>query len=165
VLEGLTSSTLEVDLSSQFRVVFENALIIPRIEESPLFGHGFGYAYKPPLGIPGTFNSDFAPYYAHNFYLWILVKAGVTGLAIFLWFSLAPILKTFRQSSGLAHASAGAATALLACSFVVPMPIGSPTALLLGALLGAAAAFSSVDSKTPTHAKFHSRHKIRQLNH
>lgn len=139
VLGGLTSETLTVDNSAQFRFQQENALIIPRISEAPLAGHGFGYAYKLPTGIPGSFSADFAPFYAHNFYLWILVKAGLIGLALFLWFALVPTIRSIWSGNVMTVAAGGAALALLATSFVAPMPVGSPTGLILGALIGVCA--------------------------
>lgn len=142
VLGGLTSETLTVDSSAQFRFQQENLLIIPRIAENPFLGHGFGYAYKLPTGVAGTFNADFAPYYAHNFYLWLLAKAGLIGLALFLWFALVPAIRSLRGGSPAMVAAGGATLALLATSFVAPMPIGSPTGLILGALIGVCAATS-----------------------
>ncbi|MFJ5963057.1 O-antigen ligase family protein [Pseudarthrobacter oxydans] len=150
VLGGLTSDTLAVDNSAQFRFQMENALIIPRIEESPLLGHGFGYAYKLPSGVPGSFTADFAPYYAHNFYLWILVKAGALGLILFLWLALAPTLRLLRTGPISSHAVGGATAALLATSFVAPIPIGSPTALIFGALIGCCYAFQNSQSQSQT---------------
>lgn len=139
VLGGLTSETLTVDNSAQFRFQQENALIIPRIGEAPLAGHGFGYAYKLPTGIPGSFSADFAPFYAHNFYLWILAKAGLIGLVLFLWFAVVPALRSIRSGNVTTVPAGGAALALLATSFVAPMPLGSPTGLILGALIGVCA--------------------------
>lgn len=136
VLGGLNSDTLSIDNSAQFRFQQENLLIEPRIAEAPIMGHGFGYAYKIPIGIPGTFNADFAPYYAHNFYLWVLAKTGLIGLVVFLWFALLPTVRSLRRTELTVVATGGAILALLATSFVAPMPIGSPTGFILGALIG-----------------------------
>lgn len=143
VLGGLTSETLTVDGSAQFRFQQENALIIPKISEAPVLGHGFGYAYKLPTGNPGSFYADFAPYYAHNFYLWILAKAGLVGLCLFLLFAVVPLVKSLKARSVVATAAAGGVAALLAISFVAPIPIGSPTGLLLGALIGLCASHTA----------------------
>lgn len=136
VLGGLTSDTLAVDNSAQFRFQMENNLIVPRIEEAPLLGHGFGFAYKLPTGLPGSFTADFAPYYAHNFYLWLLAKAGVLGLLLFVYFAVLPLFRLLNVRNHLGYAVGAATTAFLAISFVAPVPIGSPTALILGVLIG-----------------------------
>lgn len=142
VLGGLTSDTLAVDNSAQFRFLMENNLILPKINDAPFFGHGFGFAYKLPTGPLGSFTAEFAPYYAHNFYLWILVKAGILGLLLFLCFSLLPCIKLLNTRDHLGLAFGGATCALLAISFVAPMPIGSPTSLIFGALIGTCYAYS-----------------------
>ena len=77
----------------------ENVNLWIAIREAPLFGHGFGYAYQPPFGPAGRFAATFGPYYAHNFYLWLLAKAGIIGLVGFAMFALVPIIRAVRTQS------------------------------------------------------------------
>jgi O-antigen ligase len=139
VLGGLTTDGLETDGSAQFRFEQEDFYLIPKILESPLVGHGFGYAYKPLFTGRIVTNDDFQ-YYAHNFYLWLLVKAGIIGLSIFVFALVTPLFRAPRQSDSQTLATGAAAIGLLACSFVAPMPLGSPTSVLLGVLAGVCAA-------------------------
>ena len=116
----------------------ESAAMEEAIEQAPLIGHGFGHAYKSPEGTPGTFFFDRGPYYGHNFYLWALVKTGFLGLACFLLAITPPLFRAIaRPHDSVAVALASGAFGLLAISFVAPMPSGSPTAVVLGGLVGA----------------------------
>ncbi len=138
VVEGINSDTLQRDPSALFRQE-ENDLLRQSVYEAPVFGHGFGYAYKPPAGGRGTWMFEQAPYYAHNFYLWATAKTGIVGLILFgaatVTPVLIPILRT-GSSSRLASGISAAALGFLAISFVAPMPLGSPTAAILGAMVG-----------------------------
>lgn len=142
VLGGLTADGLATDGSAQFRFEQEDFYLLPKIWESPLFGHGFGYAYKPLFTGRIVTSEDFQ-YYAHNFYLWLLVKTGIIGLSIFVFALVLPLLRVQRQGDSQTLATGAAAVGLLACSFVAPMPLGSPTSVLLGVLAGACAAAST----------------------
>lgn len=121
----------------------ENANLWIAIRDAPLFGHGFGYAYQPPFGPPGRFAATFGPYYGHNFYLWLLAKAGIVGLVGFALFALVPIIRALHTQSVEAKASAIVALIVLAVSVVGPAGESGPGALVLGIALGAAMAFSS----------------------
>jgi hypothetical protein len=138
VLGGISSTAIAADGSAQFRFEQENYYLVPEIFRSPVFGHGYGYAYKPlETGRFITEKSEGLRYYAHNFYLWILVKTGFVGLLIFAFSIIVPVLGRMRVKSSIVHmASAAAAAGLLAASFVAPMPLGAPTSVLLGALAG-----------------------------
>lgn len=138
VLGGLTPSGISGDSSVQFRLQQENPYLFAAIRESPVFGHGFGYAYKP-LFTGRAFSADVDPegfrQYAHNFYLWTAVKCGAVGLLAVL----VPLLRLGRQSLASDRATAlfAPTLGLLVASLVAPMPTGSPTSLLLGLLFGA----------------------------
>ncbi|MDO1480755.1 O-antigen ligase family protein [Rhodococcus ruber] len=138
VVEGIRSDTLQSDPSAMFRQA-ENELLRQSINEAPVFGHGFGYAYKLPDGKRGTWTYEQAPYYAHNFYLWATAKTGIVGLILFGAAVATPLLiAIFRTGTSVRLASAISAAALgfLAISFVAPMPLGSPTAATLGVMVG-----------------------------
>lgn len=138
VISGLSDSGVQVDGSIQYRTVHENPYLLRAISESPVYGHGFGYAYKPLYtGRTFTFaGAQSFQYYAHNFYLWIWVKAGVLGLVGFLYAFASPLLFALRSKESAQLAAGGAAAALLACSVVAPMPANNATATLLGAAIG-----------------------------
>lgn len=141
VLEGSTGSSLSSDASVGYRVE-ETSRIVPVIEQSPIVGQGMGAAYQPPEGQSGQFLYDRGPYYAHNFYLWLLLKAGVVGLTLFLLAVLGPIWRALRApNKGQLVAGAGTA-AFLAVNFVAPLPLGTPESLILGALIGLLAGYS-----------------------
>jgi hypothetical protein len=138
VLGGITGSALAADGSAQFRFDQENVYLVPEIFRSPVFGHGYGYAYKPlETGRFVTDKGEALRYYAHNFYLWILVKAGVVGFLLFAFSVISPVLTRMNARSTAAQVAAGAAAAgLLAASFVAPMPLGAPTSVVLGVAVG-----------------------------
>ncbi len=143
VIEGLKPDSQAIDPSVLYRRK-ENATLTKKISESPAIGHGFGYAYKAPSGPPGDFFRETAPYYAHNFYLWLLLKAGWLGMAAFVWMAFVPLAKIlFKPVSTLQVAMASAAAGLLAISVFAPIPNDSPGAPLLGAVLGIAVALSA----------------------
>jgi hypothetical protein len=138
VLGGINGSALASDGSAQFRFDQENVYLVPEIFRSPVFGHGYGYAYKPlETGRFVTDKGEALRYYAHNFYLWILVKAGVVGFLLFAFSVIAPVLMRMNARSTAAQLAAGSAAAgLLAASFVAPMPLGAPTSVVLGLVVG-----------------------------
>lgn len=137
VLDGLTSSGLETDGSALFRVG-ENEQIWPVINESPLWGHGFGAAYKAPYGPSDYFTATTAPYYAHQYYYWLMLKGGAVLLAAFTLLVLLPVLKSlWSRIPDLTIASA-VTLAFAVVSTVAPMPNGFPTGALFGLMLGAA---------------------------
>ena len=110
VVDGITGSSLSNDASAAYRME-ETSHIIPVIERSPIIGYGMGAAYQPAQGPAGQFLYDRAPYYAHNFYLWLLLKAGVFGLALFLFAVLGPLWRAIRAPNS-GQLAAGAATAV-----------------------------------------------------
>ena len=136
VIDGFQPGAIERDTSVLFREE-ENYFMEQAIDEAPAFGNGYGFQYKPATGPVGSFTREIAPYYAHNFYLWIMVKSGLVGLLAFLWMTAVPLLRTIVTRSSETSVALGAAVAgMLAISFVAPMPNGSPTGLLFGAALG-----------------------------
>ena len=141
VLGGVSSKTLAVDPSVLARLA-EDANLNRAIATAPVFGHGLGYAYQPPLGKPGQFFATDGTAYAHNFYLWWLAKAGAVGMAAFALLALTPLFRALRCASAPAKISAAVGVALLAVCNVSPMPEGYG-ALVLGMTLGSAMAFAS----------------------
>lgn len=136
VLEGVGQDALAADASTQFRLQQENAYIIPKIAESPFWGHGFGYAYKPiNTGRSFSEKSENLQYYAHNFYLWFSVKVGILALLILVIAVVAALVIAARQN-GFILFSAGATVGIAGISLVAPMPLGNPTAVLTGSLAG-----------------------------
>ncbi|MCA4133053.1 O-antigen ligase family protein [Arthrobacter sp. M4] len=157
VIEGLTSEGISNDGSAQFRVQ-ENELIQPVIGESPIWGHGFGAAYKAPYGPATYFTATTAPYYAHNYYLWLMLKGGGVLLLGFLVLVALPIITSFRTRNAGQVTITAVLLAFLAVSTVAPMPNGFPTAALFGLLLGGAYAAtrktaSSIRNNRATPAK------------
>jgi O-Antigen ligase len=146
VIDGLAPEKRAVDPSVLFREKEDEALTAA-ISQSPWLGHGFGYAYKSPTGPVGSFFETSAPYYAHNFYLWFLLKVGVVGMLTFVWLAFVPLLRVLlRPASTMQVATAAAAAGLLAISVFAPMPNDAPGAPLLGAVLGIAVALTPITS-------------------
>lgn len=121
----------------------ENVNLWIAIREAPLFGHGFGYAYQQPFGSAGQFAATFGPYYGHNFYLWLLAKAGIVGLLGFAIFALIPIARALRSASVEAKASAVLAAMILVVSTVSPAGESGQGSIVLGIALGAAMTLGS----------------------
>jgi hypothetical protein len=144
VLGGVTASKLAVDQSTLDRLA-ENDHLIPAFTKAPVFGHGLGYAYQLPFGNdPTGFTETLGTTYAHNFYLWWLVKAGAVGMAAFVVFAMVPVVRALRCGSAPAKISASVAIGLLVMCNVDPLPEESPNGLALGMVLGAAMAFASL---------------------
>ena len=137
VVEGLSGEALSRDTSAQFRVE-ENWYLRRAVVEQPIVGHGLGYAYRPIIGPSTGYIASSGAYYAHNFYYWMLVKAGILGLIIFA----AAVLPRFRRPASRPQnvwlACASALAGLLVGSFVAPFPLGveSGSAMLIGVLAG-----------------------------
>lgn len=141
VFGGVSPTALAIDNSTQDRVR-EDEHLLSAIADSPLLGHGLGFAYQLPFGKPETFTATLGTTYAHNFYLWWLVKAGAVGMASFALLALTPVVKGIRSASPAAKISAAVSAGLLAGCAVGPMPEEPVQALVLGLALGAALGFS-----------------------
>lgn len=135
VLGGLTGQVIAEDGSAQFRLQ-EDAYLTPRFEQAPFIGHGFGFAYKPPQGPAGSIFDQYAPYYAHNWYLWILVKSGVVGAGVLLAAIGTPVLAALWRPTPRRLVLAIATGVLMVDSIVAPMPNADATATLVGTVLG-----------------------------
>lgn len=143
VVEGLSSDVRSKDSSILYREM-EHRHGTEAVSRSPVWGHGLGYAYQPPVAGMGIFGSTQAMYYAHNFYLWILIKGGILGFLAF-WGLAAPPLLPVRNSSHSTHLALSFATiSLLAVSVVAPQPLGAPASVILGACLGSAASLRTM---------------------
>lgn len=138
VINGLDSTTLADDTSAIARMN-EDAYLFKAIGEAPITGHGFGYAYRPPVGPPGSFSATKGQYYGHNFYLWITVKAGALGLAAFLVIAAVPFTLCLRRHSNEALALGSATAGLLLAIVFAPFPndVSNGGSLAVGLLLGA----------------------------
>lgn len=143
VLAGLSQETLAVDTSVLYREN-ENSYLIQAISERPILGHGFGYAYKPGEGAPGSFWADKGTIYAHNFFLWVWVKTGLIGLVAWLILSALSVIRAFRERSTSILFLACGAVSLLAVSVVAPMPIGSAGSIAIGLFMGASIAYAPI---------------------
>lgn len=138
VLGGLEASTLADDTSAIARVNEDN-FMMAAIAQSPITGHGFGFAYRPAIGPPGSFSATKGQYYGHNFYLWMMVKTGVIGLVAFLYFAFSPVLKALKRPDnsallGLASANLGLLAAIIFAPF--PNDVGNGGSLAVGLLFG-----------------------------
>ncbi len=142
VFGGVTSDALASDTSALARW-HENANLRGAFAESPLLGHGLGFAYQLPFGKISEFSATtLGTTYAHNFHLLLLVKAGIVGMTAFALFVLAPVVIAMRSSSDIARSAAALAVGMAAACFVDPMPIESPSSMVLGATLGVALGFA-----------------------
>lgn len=142
VIDGLSQQTLALDTSVLYRER-ENLFLFQAIREQPLFGHGFGYAYKPGEGQAGSFWADKGTIYAHNFYLWLTVKTGLLGLGSWLMLSALPLIRAVRRRDPMTLFLASGAVSLMAVSVVAPMPLGSAGSVAIGVFIGAAVSFPS----------------------
>lgn len=138
VVGGLSSSSLAFDTSVQARVN-EDAYLQAAIAESPIAGHGFGYAYRPAAGLPGSFSATKGQYYGHNFYLWIMVKTGILGLLAFFVIAMTPVLACLRHRTAETIALGSAGAGLLLSIIFAPFPndVNNGGSLAVGLLLGA----------------------------
>lgn len=145
VIGGLTLGSADTSFAARLG---ENANLWVAIREAPFFGHGLGYPYQAPFGPPDSFSATFGPYYAHNFYLWLLAKAGIVGLLAFVAFVAIPIVTAVRAGTVEARASAVVALVILAVSVVSPAGEDSLGAACLGAALGAALTYGRQPEKS-----------------
>jgi hypothetical protein len=157
VLGGVKASSLAVDDSTQYRLV-ENGDLFREIAKAPVFGHGMGYAYRLPFGDEGNGSDAFGfdsftvllgTTYAHNFYLWWLVKAGVVGMAVFAWFALRPVIRALRSTSTPAKIAGSVAFGLLVLNIVGPNIEDTPDSVVYGIALGSAMGFANLARKRP----------------
>ncbi|MFC3952702.1 O-antigen ligase family protein [Aeromicrobium fastidiosum] len=159
VLDGIRPGAIQADRSAQFRFQGENPYLKEAIAQSPVTGHGFGYPYRP-AAVAGRTETDATVdlvYYAHNYYLWIWTKCGLLGGSVLLLTLLSPAIGAVRRRAVSTVGATAPLAGLMAASVVAPMPNGSPTSALVGALCGAGLALLShsakthVDGETPEH--------------
>lgn len=147
VVEGIDPSVISVDTSAQYRNK-ESELLIASWQQAPVFGHGMGHAYRIPVGAPDSFTATSGIYYAHNFYLWLAVKAGFVGVALIVAVFVIPLLRRMGDAPSSVVGSSAALAGLLVGSWVAPFPLGfeSASSMLIGALLGVSAAWQRGDA-------------------
>lgn len=152
VLGGVKASSLAVDDSTKYRLV-ENADLFREIAKAPVFGHGIGYAYRLSFGDEGSGNDQFGfdsftvllgTTYAHNFYLWWLVKAGAVGMAAFAWFALRPAIRALRCASKRAKIAGAVSAGLLVLNIIGPNIEDTPDSVVFGMVLGSAMGFANM---------------------
>ncbi|CDO90574.1 O-antigen polymerase family protein [Mycobacterium triplex] len=157
VLGGVKASALAVDDSTQYRLV-ENADLGREIAKAPVFGHGLGYAYRLPFGDEGSGSDAFGfdsftvllgTTYAHNFYLWWLVKAGALGMVVFAWFALRPVVRALRSVSTPAKIAGAVSVGLLVLNIVGPNIEDTPDSVVYGMVLGSAMGFANLARRRP----------------
>ena len=137
VVGGLSADTLALDSSTQARIK-ETRRLIMAAEAAPVFGHGFGFAYQPAAGARNSFAATTGRFYAHNFWLWLVVKSGVVGLLVVAAALLVPVVRALRSDDLLLRSFGATVTGLVAVSAVAPLPLGpeSGGSISFGALLG-----------------------------
>jgi O-antigen ligase len=138
VLGGLSSES-QLDSGRDY----ENQRIVPVIAESPIVGNGVGAVYKEAYGPADGFYANRGRAYAHNFYLWLLLKGGAVALLAFMTLVAFPLVRIFRSRTSAGIGVTASLIAFLAVSVVAPMAIGFPTAALLGLLIGASYYFTT----------------------
>lgn len=75
---------------------FEYVYALPSFLRQPIFGMGLGAVYRPWLAA-----IDHAAFdgrgYLHNAHIWILLKTGIVGYALFAWLSVLFLARGFRR--------------------------------------------------------------------
>jgi len=140
----LNPQTLISESSIQWRVV-ESEYALPQIVAHPLIGLGLGADYRP---WDSRVDFVLAPYdqfaYIHDGDLWMVLKTGLIGYAIFIWFLflfLQRSLKYWRKISDPYHKAivlsfALAMIGILPATLVNPIFFESYWAPLIGIMVG-----------------------------
>lgn len=137
VLQGFGDIAQQYDYSILYRQG-EVVLLKSAIAGHELFGNGFGFRYRPPVGV--GFTATAGTYYAHQFYWWAIAKVGWCGLLAYMAAFLTPVAHAlFAPGQFALRSAAGSAlVGLLVTSVVVPAPEDVSGAPVFGALLGIA---------------------------
>ena len=74
---------------------FEYTYGIPQLIKNPIAGIGLGADYRPTLSLdhPGFYGER----YTHNANLWIAMKTGLVGFALYLWFMITFVVHTLKH--------------------------------------------------------------------
>ena len=80
--------------SNIFRLV-EYSLALKHIAESPWIGHGIGYTF---LGMSAVGFLRFNQWYVHQDFLFVWLKQGIVGLALFVWLIAGAITLGVREA-------------------------------------------------------------------
>jgi len=149
VFGGLSADVMATDSSTVYRD-YEITNMKAAINGHELAGHGMGYEYQPVRDSKTPTSS----YYAHNFYMWSVVKTGFIGLSIYAVAFLAPLVRAVRgvRPAPFRSVCVGAAVGLLYVSSVAPLPLSSNGGPLIGTLIGAAAAMATTGRDRKDHA-------------
>ena len=116
VIDGLSSTARSQDVGIIYRAK-ESSDLRASFKQSPIVGHGLGYRYRNL----GDGVSDALSFYGHNLYLWLGVKIGLVGLAVFLWAVIPPAWR-WRRRGDLYMAAGAAVFGVMAAAFVAPPP-------------------------------------------
>lgn len=136
VLGGLGSEARALDPSALAREREVQALTDHMRFDRP-FGEGFGFAYQAGYGTGDDFTATLGRYSAHQFYLWLAVKAGFIGL--FTWiavFGSLVLLLVVRPVPGWPLAWQAGAMGLLIVCIVAPLPTDLNNNVAFGATFG-----------------------------
>ncbi|BBX85806.1 hypothetical protein MAUB_36790 [Mycolicibacterium aubagnense] len=137
VLEGFSSSAQQFDYSLLYRQS-EVKWLKTGILGHEVFGNGFGFLYRPPVGKGFTATSG--TYYAHQFYWWAVAKVGWLGLCAYMITFVTPVMHAIFGRGGFALRSAAAAAIVgyLVTMVATPIPEDAFGAPAFGILLGIA---------------------------
>jgi hypothetical protein len=103
----------------------------------PAFGLGFGGSYLPKIVNDESWLGIYGPIYTHNIYLWLAVKVGAVGIALFALFVSANVATLSRARSQTGALLLASVVALLFVGFVWNLLVNVPDSLVFGALIGA----------------------------
>lgn len=138
VLAGISSGVRTRDSSVRDRDQ-ESSYLVVGIAKYGLVGSGLGYAYKPASAGVGDFAANAGQRYAHNFYLWAWLKTGIVGMLSFVVLLIIGLWRSLNTSRMVDGVVLGSVVAMASgASFVAPYPLGYPTSLLLGLVIGGA---------------------------
>lgn len=133
----LTGNVAELDASSYYRTL-ETFYANQYISSHPFFGGGFSSTYiSSPIVADSSFLGLHGNSYAHNTYVWILLKCGSIGLiSFFLGILMVLQFKRTSTSSYESQLFTSMVLALVPIGFVWNILANSPDSTVLGAVLG-----------------------------
>lgn len=137
VFAGLSDANERVDNSASYRD--EETMYISKVgARHPIFGGGFGTAYKPPGGERGSFFALAGTLYTHNFYNWLYLKVGIIGLGTFAALVLTCVTPALRRgpSNVLLTSASAVLVGLCITISVAPLPIDQPGSAMFGIVFG-----------------------------
>ena len=138
-LTSITSVKVSYEARSNLIRLSEYAAAVDRIRESPWIGHGIGYSF--PVEQPFS-NETADQWWVHQNFLFIWLKQGLVGLALFLWTIGSAVILGVREArrhtdawESAWFASMAAATVFLAVLSLSNFPFAVVNETFLLALL------------------------------